>query len=126
MPPVHFERPGIVLRLHVRPPSREEATRSLRVESGPTSCFQVPTMFRGFAGLTVIDGSTSWPVIMVASKAAPGHPAANGLGPETCRRSLTLYGAAAAMEGTAAITATAKTTRNRGRIATPPRTDQER
>jgi hypothetical protein len=63
--------------------------------------------------LTVIDGSSSWPVIMVASNAVPGQPAANGLGPETCPRS-TLYGCAIAAAGIAAVTArTASMTRHR-------------
>ena len=43
-PPVHLVSPGIVLRVHVLPPSREEPTRSLRDWSGPTSCFQVATI----------------------------------------------------------------------------------
>src|SRR3954447_17309235 len=98
VPPVHFDSLGIVLRRHVRPPSSEEPMRSLRVESGPTSCFHVPTMLLGFAGLTVIDGSVSWPAIMVASNAVPGQPRANGLGPEPCR-SFTVYGCAAATAG---------------------------
>jgi hypothetical protein len=55
-------------------------------------------MFRRFAGLTVIDGSSSWPVMFVSSN-APGHPAAKGLGPDTSRRSFTLYGAAPATAG---------------------------
>jgi hypothetical protein len=41
------------------PPSSEEATRSLRVVLGPTSCFHVATMLRGFARLTVIAVSSS-------------------------------------------------------------------
>jgi hypothetical protein len=85
--------PGIVRRFHVLPPSSEEATRSLRDWlAGPTSCFQAATMLRGLAGLTVIIGSSSWPVMAWSSKRAPGQPPANGLGPDTTRRSFTLYG----------------------------------
>src|SRR4051794_19643860 len=61
-------------------------------------------MLRGFAGLTVIDGSSSWPLTMVASNEVPGQPPGNGLGPDTRRRS-TVYGCAAATAGTAALTA---------------------
>jgi hypothetical protein len=41
---VQTVRPGIVPRFHVFPPSSEEATRSVRVELGPTSCFQAAMM----------------------------------------------------------------------------------
>jgi hypothetical protein len=58
-PPVHLVSPGIALRVHVLPPSREEPTRSLRDCYGPTSCFKVATMFRGSAGFTVMAGSIS-------------------------------------------------------------------
>ena len=47
-------------------------------------------MFRGLSGLTVIAGSSSWPVIFVSSRKPPGQPAAKGLGPEIAFRSFTL------------------------------------
>jgi hypothetical protein len=93
VPPVQAVSPGMVRRFHVLPPSREEATRSLRDWlAEPTSCFQAATMLRGLAGLTVTAGSSSWPVMAWSSKRAPGQPPANGLGPDTTRRSFTLYG----------------------------------
>jgi len=111
---VQTVRPGIVLRVHVLPPSSEEATRSLRADAGPTSCFQVATRLRGLSGLTVIAGSSSWSVMVVSSKRAPGQPAAKGLGPEITRRSLTLYGSAslAAASDVFASSATATAKRN--------------
>src|SRR5215212_4069319 len=84
VPPVHTVRPGIVLRFHVLPPSNDDPIRSLRAVK-PRSCCQVATMFRGFDGLTVIAGSISSPATWVSSRAAPGQPAANGLGPDTTR-----------------------------------------
>jgi hypothetical protein len=81
-----------VRRVQVLPPSAEVATRSLRDARGPTSCFQVATRLRGLVGLTVTIGSSSYPVMAVSSKRAPGQPAANGLGPEITRSCFTLYG----------------------------------
>ena len=81
--------------------------RSVREDLGPSSWIQAATRFRGFAGLTVIDVSSSWPAIMVESNAAPGQPAGNGLGPDTSRSAFTLYGIAVATAGTTwATTAT--------------------
>jgi hypothetical protein len=61
-------------------------------------------------------------VIIVESNAVSGQPPANGLEPDTCRRS-TLYGCAAAAAGIAADTARiARMTRHRltARVARPP------
>src|SRR3954447_17781800 len=80
--------------------------RSLRVESGPTSCFQAAMRLRGLAGLTVIIGSSSCPVMSVSSKRAPGQPPAKGLGPEIAFRRLTLYGLTWASAGRVDATAT--------------------
>src|SRR5262249_62269285 len=94
VPPVHTVRPGIVRRAHVLPPSSEEATRSVRADTGPLSCFQVATILRGFAGLTVIAGSVTKPATWNLSNPRPGPPAANGLGPDATRSSFTRYGPA--------------------------------
>src|SRR6266540_2706762 len=68
VPPMQRVRLGIVLRRHVLPPSSEEATTSSRaLKAADTSCFQVATMLRGFAGLAVIAGSISRPVGFSAS-----------------------------------------------------------
>src|SRR5512132_798751 len=90
VPPVHTVRPRIVRRVQLLPPSGEAATRSLRVDTGPASCFQVATRLRGLAGLAVSIGSSSYPVMLVSSKRAPGQPAVNGLGPEITRSAFTL------------------------------------
>src|SRR3954447_20266014 len=68
---------------HDRPPSREDATRSLRDEAPPTSCCQVVTSFRGSDGSTAIAGSTSEPGIASASRRRPGQPPVNGVAPDT-------------------------------------------
>ena len=64
-------------------------------------------MFRGFAGLTVIAVSSSWPVMFVSSNRAPGQPAAKGLGPEIACRRLTLAGQALATPGSNALSRSA-------------------
>src|SRR5947208_14741769 len=105
-----------MLRVHVLPPVREEAMTSVRAALGPTSWIQAATRFRGFAGLTVIDGSSSWPAIAVESNVAPGQPAPNGLGPDTSRNAFTPYGFAMATArsawDTAATTRAARRIRN--------------
>src|SRR3954462_3688344 len=71
---------------HYRPPSREEATRSLREEAPPTSCCQVVTSVCGCDGSTAIAGSTSESGIASASSRLPGQPSVKGVGPDTARR----------------------------------------
>src|SRR4029450_7822490 len=92
-PPVQRVKPGTVVRRHVFPPSREEATRSSRaLYTGEMSCFQDAMRLRGLFGLTAIAGSTTRPVVFSSSWNPPGQSAANGLGPGAAVRFLTLYG----------------------------------
>src|SRR5262245_29095297 len=105
-PPVQRVSPESVTRSHVLPPSRDVPIRSLRAAK-PRSCCHVATMLRGSAGLTVIEGSISAPATCVSSRSAPGHPAANGLGPEIAFTSFTLY--AGPWPGGAPLAAAAKT-----------------
>ena len=113
VPPVQTVKSGIVVRVHVLPPSCEDATRSLRVEIGPTSCFHVAMMFRRSAGFTAIAVSSSRPVMFVSSNRAPGQPAAKGLGPEIACRRLTCGGQALATPGSNMLSRSANpTTRN--------------
>jgi hypothetical protein len=72
----------MVLVVHVSPPSREDATRSLRDALPPMSCCHVATMERALPGSTVMAGSISAPAIASASRRQPRQPAPHRLGPD--------------------------------------------
>ncbi len=86
---------GIVLCAQVLPPSSNDPMKSVRAPK-PKSCCHVMMMFGRFAGLLVIVGSISPPVIFRRPPARRDSRLRRDSGPDRARRPLTLDGSAAA------------------------------